>query len=152
MDLPVEKSIQGDLSRKESIDLVAAQLPDQIDAAYLCAGVGLRPGWEKFIQMVNFVGTRYLAEAILPKMKDGGSVTFISSTGGYGWTGNMKVVGELLATSCFEDAEKWVDEHLDYFAQEGAPDPYQFSKQCMSAYVKAKCRSEEYIIVNFHYI
>ncbi len=146
VDAPVEKSIRGDLSRKDSIDDVVAQLPDDIDAAYLCAGVGLRPNWEKFIQMVNFVGTRYLAEALLPKMKDGSSITFISSTGGYGWPGNMKVVGQLLATPTFEDAEQWIDAHLDYFKQEDAPDPYQFSKQCLSAYVKAKCRSEEYIM------
>ena len=146
VDAPVTKSIQGDLSRKDSIADVVAQLPEGIDAAYLCAGVGLRPNWEKFIQMVNFVGTRYLAEALLPKMKDGSSITFISSTGGYGWTGNMKVVGQLLATPTFEDAEQWIDAHLDYFKQEGAPDPYQFSKQCLSAYVKAKCRSEEYIM------
>ena len=147
VDAPVEKSIRGDLSRKDSIDDVVAQLPDDIDAAYLCAGVGLRPNWEKFIQMVNFVGTRYLAEALLPKMKDGSSITFISSTGGYGWPGNMKVVGQLLATPTFEDAEQWIDAHLDYFKQEDAPDPYQFSKQCLSAYVKAKCRSEEYIML-----
>ncbi len=146
VEAPVEKSIQGDLSKKESIDAVVAQLPDKIDAAYLCAGVGLRPNWEKFIQMVNFVGSRYLAEALLPKMVDGGSITFISSTGGYGWTGNMKMVGQLLAAKTFEDAESWIDAHIDYFKEEGAPDPYQFSKQCMSAYVKAKCRSEEYIM------
>lgn len=146
VDLPVEKSIQGDLSNKGSIDEVVSQLPEQIDAAYLCAGVGLRSNWEKFIQMVNFVGTRYLAEAVLPKVVDGGAITFISSTGGYGWNGNMKMVGQILATNSFEDAEKWVEEHLDYFKEEGAPDPYQFSKQCLSAYVKAKCRSEEYIM------
>ena len=58
----------------------------------------------------------------------------------------MKVVGQLLATPTFEDAEQWIDMHLDYFKQDGAPDPYQFSKQCLSAYVKAKCRSEEYIM------
>jgi len=142
---PVEKPIQGDLSNKASIDEVVAQLPEKIDAAYLCAGVGLRPNWEKFIQMVNFVGSRYLAEAILPRMVDGGSITFISSTGGYGWTQNMGIVNEVLATESFEAAEKWIEDHLDYFKQEGAPDPYQFSKQCMSAYVKQKCRAPEYI-------
>lgn len=146
VDLPVEMSIQGDLSRKDSIDAVVQQLPDSIDAAYLCAGVGLRPNWEKFIQLVNFIGTRYLAEKLLPKIIDGGSITFISSTGGYGWTGNIKVVREMLHTKSFEEAEAWAEAHLDYFKEEGAPDPYQFSKQCLSAYVKQKCRAEEYIM------
>ncbi len=146
VDLPVEKAIQADLSCQKGIDDAVSQLPDSIDAAYLCAGVGLRPNWEKFIQMVNFAGTRYLAESILPRVVDEGSITFISSTGGYGWKGNMKMVGEMLETKTIADAEAWIDAHLDYFKEEGAPDPYQFSKQCLSAYVKAKCRSKEYIL------
>jgi NAD(P)-dependent dehydrogenase (short-subunit alcohol dehydrogenase family) len=145
VDLPVEAVVLGDLSKKETIDDVVSKLPEKIDAVYLCAGVGLRPNCEKFIQMVNFVGTRYLAEQLLPRVVDEGSITVISSTGGYGWTQNMKVVNELLNTTSFEDAEKWIDEHIDMFASGEGPDPYQFSKQCLSAYVKQKARSTEYI-------
>ena len=94
--------------------------------------------------MVNFVGQRYMAEALLPKIVDGGAITFISSSGGYGWEQNMQNVGALLETPTFEEAESWVEEHVDMFAQ-GGPDPYQFSKQCLSAYVKSKTRSEEFI-------
>lgn len=144
-DLPVEQTVLGNLAKKEEIDRVAAELPEKIDVLFLCHGVGLRPGREKFIQMVNFVGQRYMAEALLPKIVDGGSVTFISSTGGYGWTGNLANVKPLLDTESFEDAEAWIDRNLNMFTQEGAPDPYQFSKQCLSAYVKMKCRAPEYI-------
>lgn len=144
VDLPVEKAIKGNLADKKAIDEVVEQLPDEIDVLYMCHGVGLRPNWEKFIQMVNFVGQRYMAEKCLPKIKDGGAVMFITSSGGYGWEHNMKNVGGILKTEGFEEAEKWVDEHIDMFGGEG-PDPYQFSKQCLNGYVKSMTRNPKYI-------
>ena len=144
VDLPVEKAIKGNLSDKNAIDSVVSELPERIDIVYMCHGVGLRPDREKMIQMVNFVGQRYMAEAMLPKISDGGAITFISSSGGYGWEHNMKNVGTLLETASFEEAEHWVEENIHMFEQEG-PDPYQFSKQCLSAYVKSKTRDEAFI-------
>ena len=144
-DLPVEAQFKGNLSVKAEIDNVISQLPEKIDVLFMCHGVGLKPDREKFIQMTNFVGQRYMVEQLLPRIVDGGSVTFISSTGGYGWTGNMANVGALLNAESFEEAEKWVEDHVGMFAEAGAPDPYQFSKQCVSAYVKSKCRAPEFI-------
>lgn len=144
-DLPVEAQFKGNLSVKSAIDNVVSQLPEKIDVLFMCHGVGLKPDREKFIQMTNFVGQRYMVEQLLPRIVDGGSVTFISSTGGYGWPGNMKNVGALLNTAGFEEAEQWVEANVSMFVEEGAPDPYQFSKQCVSAYVKSKCRAPEFI-------
>ena len=144
-DLPVFQFISADLSQKATIDEVVAQLPETIDALFMCHGVGIGKGKEKFIQMVNFVGPRYMVEELLPRITDGGSVTFISSTGGYGWEQNMQHVGEVLACPTFEATEKWVDEHVDLFTDGQTPDPYQFSKQCVTAYVKSKTRAPEFI-------
>ena len=144
-DLPVFQFISADLSQKATIDEVVAQLPEKIDALFMCHGVGIGKGKEKFIQMVNFVGQRYMVEELLPRITDGGSVTFISSTGGYGWEQNMQNVGEVLACPTFEATEQWVDEHLDLFTDGQTPDPYQFSKQCVTAYVKSKTRAPEFI-------
>ena len=144
-DLPVFQFISADLSQKATIDEVVAQLPEKIDALFMCHGVGIGKGKEKFIQMVNFVGQRYMVEELLPRISDGGSVTFISSTSGYGWEHNMQNVGEVLACPTFEATEKWVDEHVDLFTEEQTPDPYQFSKQCVTAYVKEKTRAPEFI-------
>ena len=144
-DLPVFQFISADLSQKATIDEVVAQLPEKIDALFMCHGVGIGKGKEKFIQMVNFVGQRYMVEELLPRITDGGSVTFISSTGGYGWEQNMQHVGEVLACPTFEATEKWVDEHVDLFTDGQTPDPYQFSKQCVTAYVKSKTRAPEFI-------
>lgn len=145
VDLPVKEVIIGDLSEKDAIDEVVSKLPDKIDALFMCHGIGVKKGREKLIQMVNFVGQRYMSEALLPKITDEGSITFISSTGGYGWEGNMENVGAVLAEKTFEGAEAWVEKHLDMFENEQGPDAYQFSKQCLSAYVKSKTRAEEYI-------
>lgn len=144
-DLPVFEFISADLSQKATIDEVVAKLPEKIDALFMCHGVGIGKGKEKFIQMVNFVGQRYMVEQLLPRIADGGSVTFISSTGGYGWEQNMQHVGEVLACPTFEATEKWVDEHVDLFTDGQTPDPYQFSKQCVTAYVKSKTRAPEFI-------
>lgn len=145
VELPVKQTIIGDLSEKAAIDEVVSKLPAKIDALFMCHGIGIKAGREKLIQMVNFVGQRYMAEAILPRIVDEGSITFISSTGGYGWEQNMQNVGAVLAAKSFEEAEAWVESHLDMFANQEGPDAYQFSKQCLSAYVKSKVRSEEFI-------
>lgn len=143
--LPVTKAIQGDLSKADAIDNVVAQLPDKIDAAFLCHGVALIPERNKFVMMVNYVGQRHMAEALLPKIVDEGSITFISSTGGYKWEKHMDLIEELLACKTFEEQESWVEEHTSLFANSDFSDSYGFSKECLNAYVKSKCRSQEYI-------
>lgn len=45
----------------------------------------------------------------------------------------MQNIGEVLACPTFEATEKWVDEHVDLFTDGQTPDPYQFSKQCVTA-------------------
>jgi len=148
-DLPVEATVKGNLAEKEAIDAVCAQLPERIDALFMCHGVGLRPGREAFIQMVNFVGQRYMAEKLVARIPDNGSLTFISSTGGYAWSYNMDMVNKMLETATFEEAAAVAEELAPTFSDgsdsENALDPYQFSKQCLSAYVKKMCREEPYI-------
>lgn len=143
--LPVEKSIKGDLSKKENIDEVVKELPAKIDALFMCHGLGIKPGREKLIQLVNFIGQKYMIEQLLDRIVDNGSVTIISSTGGYGWEGNMENVLPLINAKSFEEAESFVDAHLSMFDNGAQPDPYQFSKQCVSAYVKSRTRSKEFI-------
>lgn len=46
IDLPVEKAYQADLSDKEQIDRVIADLPQKIDALFLCHGIAAFPGRE----------------------------------------------------------------------------------------------------------
>ena len=43
IDLPVTKSYQVDLSKKEEIDKLCSELPDKIDALFLCHGIAYFP-------------------------------------------------------------------------------------------------------------
>ena len=47
IDLPVYKSIKGDLSTREGIDSVVSELPEKIDALFMCHGVALIKKKEK---------------------------------------------------------------------------------------------------------
>ena len=145
IDLPVAKAIQGDLSNGPAIDKAVAELPDHIDAAYLCCGVALMKDRERMIMDINYFGQKYLAENILPRVVDEGSVTFISSTGGYHWNQHMNLIGEGLAIDSFDEFDAWVAAHLDIYGKDGVPDVYSFSKECLNAYVKSKSREGDYI-------
>ena len=145
IDLPVYKAIQGDLSKGHTIDEVVKQLPETIDAAYLCCGVALMKDREQMIMDINYFGQKYLAEAILPRIVDEGSVTFISSTGGYHWDEHMSVINEVLAIDDFDAFDQWVNDHLDLLKGGSVGDVYGFSKECLNAYVKSKSREGDYI-------
>ena len=143
--LPVKKAIQGDLSNGPAINKVVAELPDSIDAAYLCCGVAQMKKREQMIMDINYFGQKYLAESILPRIVDEGSVTFISSTGGYYWFQHMDLIGEVLAIDSFDEFDAWVNSHLDIYDKKGVPDVYSFSKECLNAYIKSKAREGDYI-------
>lgn len=145
IDLPVARSIQGDLSNGPAIDAVVEQLPDSIDAAYLCCGVALMKDREKMIMDINYFGQKYLAEKLLPRIVDEGSVTFISSTGGYYWHAHMDLIREVLAIDSFDEFDTWVLSHLGIYNKDSVPDVYSFSKECLNAYVKSKSREGDYI-------
>ena len=43
IDLPVTKAFQADMSQKEEIDRVIEELPEKIDALFLCHGIAASP-------------------------------------------------------------------------------------------------------------
>ena len=145
IDLPVYKSIKGDLSTREGIDSVVSELPEKIDALFMCHGVALIPEKEKFIQLVNFIGQKYMVEALLPRILENGSVSFISSSGGYGWENKIELINEYINLNTFEEQVEWVEGHMPIFSEGYMSDSYCFSKQCINAYVKSKVRPPEFI-------
>ena len=74
IDLPVKKAYQADLSKKEEIDGVIQDLPDQIDALFLCHGIAAFPGNELLVQKVNFYSQKYITEQLLSRIREHGSV------------------------------------------------------------------------------
>lgn len=140
IDLSVTKSFQADLSKKEEIDKVIQELPEKIDALFLCHGIAYFPGRELLVQKVNFYGQKYMTEQLLEHISDHGSVTYISSVGGFGWQQVYDKAVELINLPTWEDAMKWYDEHPDLIQS-----AYVFAKQCLESYVTYKCMSKEFI-------
>lgn len=138
--LPVTKSWQADLSKKEEIDRVINELPDKIDALFLCHGIAFFPGKELLVQKVNFYGQKYMTEKLLERIRDHGSVTYISSVGGFGWQQVYEKCVELINLPTWEEAMKWYEEHPELIAS-----AYVFAKQCLQSYVIYKCMSKEFI-------
>ncbi len=140
VDLPVEKSYQTDLGDKDSIDNLINELPEKIDALFLCEGIAGFKGRELLVQKVNFYGQKYITECLLNRIVDHGSVTYISSVGGFGWQQIYTKAVELINLPSWEDAMKWYEEH-----HKDIESSYVFAKQCLLSYVTYKCHSKEFI-------
>lgn len=144
--LPVKKAFKANLADKEQIDAFAAQLPEQIDCLFLCHGIATHPGNEMLVQKVDFLSQKYMTELLLPRIKDNGSVTIISSMGCYGWEEIFAQIQELLNAETWEEAIAWYERHPDFYdTKRRLSGDYGFAKMCISAYVVAKCQSPEFI-------
>ncbi len=140
IDLSVKESFQADLSKKEEIDKVVEKLPEKIDAIFLCHGIAAFPGNELLVQKVNFYSQKYMVERLLNRVTEHGSVTFISSVGGFGWQQVYKEAVELINLKTWEEAMTWYENHPKLIESS-----YVFAKQCLESYVTYKCMSEEFI-------
>lgn len=142
LDFAVTKEISANLSSQEGIDDVVRELPDQIDALFICHGISNSLGKTNAleVQLTNFYSFKYLTEKLLPNIVDEGSVTFISSDGGKDWRSSLKDCLEIMNTSSWEEAADWYEKH-----PQCTGDGYVFSKKCQNAYVFAKCHAPEFI-------
>jgi len=140
IELVVTKKWQADLSKKEEIDKVIKELPDKIDALFLCHGIAYFPGNELLVQKVNFYSQKYMTEKLLDRITDHGSVTFISSVGGFGWQQIYNKAVELINIPTWEGAMEWYDKNKELIQS-----AYVFSKQCLESYVTYKSMAKEFI-------
>lgn len=142
LDFPVAKEIKADLNSKAGVDAVLAELPEQIDALFICHGISNSLGKTNAleVQLTNFYSFKYMTETLLPHIVDDGSVTFISSDGGKDWRSSLKDCLEIIHTESWDEALAWYENHPDCTG-----DGYVFSKKCQNAYVFAKCHAPEFI-------
>lgn len=127
--VPVKKAIKTDMKDHASVDAAIAQLPDEIYALFNCAGVPHPPFSALDTVMINWVGARYLTDAMIPRIVRGGGIASIASTAGMGWQSNLELVKEFLGVTGFAESRAWLEAHPDLNV-----DPYGFSKQCMIVY------------------
>lgn len=126
----VTAGIEVDMGKQDSIDAAVAQLPDEVYALFNCAGVPSPPFAARDTLLINFVGLRYLTEALLPRVAAGGAIASIASTAGMGWKNNLAAVRDYLAQeNSFASANAWFDAN-----PEACADAYGFSKQAIIVY------------------
>lgn len=131
--VPMASFTQVDLREPDSIDAAVAGIGGPVDALFNCAG--LAPGFAPLdLMKVNFIGLRYLTEAVLPLMKEGGSITSISSLGGLGWTRRIPLLMELIAQPDYASAAAWCEARPDTVLE-----GYGFSKEVLIAWTQLRC-------------
>ncbi|WP_375405850.1 coniferyl-alcohol dehydrogenase [uncultured Amnibacterium sp.] len=114
-----------DLSDPASIEAAAASIGGPVDVLFNCAGaVPMMPAIEIF--KVNFLGTRYLTELLLPQIPSGGSVVNTSSDGGYAWRTKHALILDLLATTTFRAGVEWYEQN-----EQAAGHAYSFGKEAL---------------------
>lgn len=117
-----------DLREQASIDAAVAKIGGPIDALFNCAGLPQTfPSID--LMKVNFIGLKHLTEAVLPLMKEGGSITSISSNGGLGWTQRIPLLMEFIAQPDYAAGVAWCEAH-----PEAVLEGYGFSKEAVIAW------------------
>lgn len=119
-----------DLSDPESIDTVVAKLGDRVDALFNVAGVSSGIGDSLLVVKINFLGTRHLTEALVPRMPAGSSIVSVSSLAASRYAENMGEVAGLLGTGTFADGVQWCHDHPDAHADGG----YRVAKEAVILY------------------
>lgn len=109
---PVAESHEVDLSDSDSIAAVAAAIPDPVDALINVAGVSGTIAAELVVG-INFVGTRELTEALLPRLEEGAAIVNTSSTAASRYLERRELIAGLLATRDRAAARRWCLDHAE---------------------------------------
>lgn len=138
----IEKYICTDLSQKDSIDKAFEAIPQQIDSFFGIAGVSGAKCDFITTAKIDLISNKYICEEILAnRMSEGGSIAFMTSTGGIGWEkeGNKKVYLPVLEAKGWEATVEVLEKSI--LSQLPGTLGYPFSKLAMNYYV-AKLQKE----------
>jgi NAD(P)-dependent dehydrogenase (short-subunit alcohol dehydrogenase family) len=123
--LPLSSFTRVDLRDPSSIDAAANKIGGRVDALFNCAGLPQTfPPLE--VMKVNYAGTRFLTERMVPLMPCGGAIACVASTAGFGWGRKVPVIMELLKNDTFAGAVKWCEANMETVGE-----GYSFSKEAM---------------------
>lgn len=127
------KEYYYDLSEKDALDALIANLPNKIDALFVCQGISMGVNSDEKVMKVNFLSVKYLVEALAPRIVNRGSVSIISSAGGFGWEQTFSRSKEIIDCGSYENTVAWFESH-----PEEIQNSYVVAKQAVNAYVKYK--------------
>lgn len=119
--------IAVDLADPASIEVAAHAIDGPVDALFNVAGVSSGIGNPLLVATINFAGTRYFTELLLPKMGPGSAIANVSSLAAASYRENIAVTGGLVATASFDHAVAWCREHPEALADGG----YRLSKEAV---------------------
>jgi NAD(P)-dependent dehydrogenase (short-subunit alcohol dehydrogenase family) len=123
-----------DMREPASIAAAAATVDGPIDALFYCAGSNPSQGADGMdVMRVNFIGTRYLTDILLPRIREGGSIASIASSGGWGWPSHLDERNALVATRGYQDAEGWLRAHSELIEES-----YNFSKEAVIVWTRSE--------------
>lgn len=98
----VDEFFQADLSDPQSIDELAAALPDAAHGLANVAGVPPTLPAETVLK-VNLIGLRRLTNKLVSKLADGASIVNLASLAGFGWSEALDQVKATLALDFDDD-------------------------------------------------
>jgi NAD(P)-dependent dehydrogenase (short-subunit alcohol dehydrogenase family) len=110
----VDRFVPLDLNDPESIALAAAQVDEPLDGLCNNAGLPPRDGLEETILQVNFLGTRALTYALLPRLRADAAIVNMASRAGHGWREGAEQVKRLGQLTRRDQLARFIDtERLD---------------------------------------
>lgn len=127
------KEYYYDLSEKAALDALITALPEKIDALFVCQGISQGVNPDLKVMKVNFLSVKYLVEALAPRIADNGSVSIISSSGGFGWEQTFARSKEIIDCGSYENTVAWFESHPEQIRGS-----YVVAKQAVNTYVKYK--------------
>ncbi|WP_029114753.1 coniferyl-alcohol dehydrogenase [Mycobacterium sp. URHB0044] len=119
-----------DLSEPDSIDGAVAAIDGPIDSLFNVAGVSSGIGNPLLVVKIDFLGTRHLTEALVPRMPSGSSIVSVSSLAASEYAENLQETAGLVNTRTFADGVEWCHEHPDALADGG----YRLAKEAIIVY------------------
>ena len=122
--------IEIDLADSASIDQAARVVGGRIDGLFNVAGVSSGIGNSLLVVTINFLGTRALTEALLPKLGPGSSIVSVSSLAAANYRDNLPQAAALLATGSMAEGIAWCEDNPDALADGG----YRLSKEAIIGY------------------
>ena len=128
--------IETDLSSKQSIAALSAELPTEIWGLFHCAGLSGGAADPQTVLRVNFIGLRELTETIDKQIPEGGAIVSTASGAGQDFEKNREEVIGLVRTSGFDEAVQWAEENDTYVKDRGG---YPLSKEALVLYTLERC-------------
>ena len=134
-DLPLADFTQVDLREQASIKHAVGEVSGPVDALFNCAGLAPMHPWLD-VMKANFIGMRYLTEALLDRMPMGSAIVCIGSNGGAGWRQRIPELREFVTTDSFDAAVSWCEQHPAPQAN-----AYGYSKEAIAVWTQHHCAS-----------